>query len=234
MSVPLLVAVARRCSCGPGAPPGRSVPTPTGVREIPGLHPSSSSSPVWKLGTEPLRAGQRPSRHVGPLWGTRVLLLSTRGYLDGRAQSPSVVHVLSPLRPLPVPSPCPGPSGVRRPAPAGGGDDGPPQRRKRRSARQRRAACTHGEPPGDGTRCDRSPETPGHSPITISPGCAHPWGQLGGMSTTRSQVTAGQPRDDGPRPGYDRPPSTSTAVDSGRGVHTPAVLPVGATGGPGS
>jgi hypothetical protein len=89
----------------------RSVPTLNVVREILGRSTSSSSSHVWKLGTGPLSAGQVPTSPVGPLWAVSVLLLSTRGQLDRRAQRPPFVHLHSPGCPLFVPMPC-----ARRPA----------------------------------------------------------------------------------------------------------------------
>jgi hypothetical protein len=106
-----------RCPAVRSRPSSQRFPTPTGVRENSDLSPSSPSSPVWKLGIGPLRAGQRPSRHVGPLWGNDLLLLSTRGHLDGCAHRPPAVHLLSPAPPRPIPSPCPGrrPAAVRAP-----------------------------------------------------------------------------------------------------------------------
>src|SRR3712207_1836652 len=66
-------------------PSERSVPTQSVVREFSEITPSSSSSLVWKLGNEPLRAGQRANGPVGPLWAVSVFLLSTRGQIDGCA-----------------------------------------------------------------------------------------------------------------------------------------------------
>src|SRR3954453_23260294 len=91
---------------GASAGPLRTgIPTQTGVRENLEISPSSSSSLVWKLGRTLLRAGQRPDRHVGPLWAVSVVLLSTRGHLDGRAHAGPVVHVLSPVHPPGRPQP---------------------------------------------------------------------------------------------------------------------------------
>src|SRR3712207_1135193 len=63
---------------GPWSPLWQLIPTPTGVRENSERTPSSSSSLVWKLGNEVLRAGQRTTVAVGPLWGRGGRLLSTR------------------------------------------------------------------------------------------------------------------------------------------------------------
>src|ERR1700712_3721145 len=63
-------AVQRRETLASGDLPDAlfpAFPTETGVGEFLEITPSSSSSHVWKLGTEPLPAGQPPSRHVGPL-----------------------------------------------------------------------------------------------------------------------------------------------------------------------
>ncbi len=99
------------CSGRSAGPAQRSVPTQNVVRENLGRSTSSSSSHVWKLGTEALFPGQRPTGAVGAVWVVSVLLLSTRGQLDRRAQRSTFVHGHSPGCPLSVPMPC-----ARRPA----------------------------------------------------------------------------------------------------------------------
>src|SRR5688572_27671193 len=110
------------------------------------------------------------------------VLLSTCGRIDRRAQGSSVLHPLSPSHPLPVPRECPGRSGrstryhvldrsclvnalVR---------EGIDVRAGQLEARGRTSAG--GRPSGR--------PAPGWN--TISPTCAHSWGQLLDLST---QVT---------------------------------------------
>src|SRR5690242_9015940 len=85
----------------------RRIPTPSGVREILEISPSSSSSLVWNLGIGPVVAGQGRTGAVRPVWGTGVVLLSTRGHLDGCAPVTVVVHDLSPADTRGVPRSCP-------------------------------------------------------------------------------------------------------------------------------
>jgi hypothetical protein len=101
-------SVSVPCWDAPGTAAQRSVPTQNVVREISEITPSSSSSQVWKLGIEPLRAVQGGNDPVGRLWAVTVLLLSTRGHLDGCSPSSVGVHSLSPVSPGWIPSPCPG------------------------------------------------------------------------------------------------------------------------------
>jgi hypothetical protein len=98
--------------CASPGPSRRTIPTPSGVPEFLEISPSSSSSPVWKLGIGPLRAGQRPDRVVCGMWAADGVLLSTRGQLDGRAPSAPAVHDLSPVHPRDIPTSRPVP---RRP-----------------------------------------------------------------------------------------------------------------------
>src|SRR5688572_15123233 len=64
---------------------------------------SSSSSHVWKMGIEAVRAAQGPKVPVGQLWVVSVLPVSTRGHPDGCAPRPPVVHLLSPASPRWIP-----------------------------------------------------------------------------------------------------------------------------------
>ena len=99
----------------------RSFPTQSVVQGFIEITNSSSSSHVWKLGTTPLRAAQRPNGPVGRLWVVSVFLLSTRGHLDGCAPTSRAVHPLSPA------SPCSSPQ-ARAQAVRRTGDAGRPRR----------------------------------------------------------------------------------------------------------
>src|SRR5687767_6990390 len=63
----------------------RSFPTQSVVQGILDPNNSSSSSHVWKLGTEAVRAAQGPIGPVGGLWVVSASPVSTRGHLDGCA-----------------------------------------------------------------------------------------------------------------------------------------------------
>ncbi len=191
--------------------PGRSVPSPTGVQGHLDISPSSSSSPVWKLGIEVLRAGQAPSRHVGPVWVTGGCLLSTRGHLDGRAQRPPAVHAPSPVGPRDVPSPCPPRPGdhVRRATelagrPSRGPGRRPPVRRDRRSAtrdgRMHTLGRSLGTAPGD-----TAAPSPAVTPRSRSPQGVHIPGD--NSSTSRHRRGRRPPRK--PREHGRGPPSAA-------------------------
>jgi hypothetical protein len=102
----LLVCCPHELLGGPHGACQRAVPTQSAVQGSLGMTPSSSSSQVWKLGTDPLRAGQRPSRHVGALCVGTTAPVSTRGQLCGCQPTAAVVHPLSPPFHRSVPRGC--------------------------------------------------------------------------------------------------------------------------------
>ncbi|TQN40716.1 hypothetical protein FHU33_0065 [Blastococcus colisei] len=104
------VRVSCLASClgqGSGLRSGTELPHPECGSRISEITPSSSSSHVWKLGIEAVRAGQVPTTAVGRLWAVTVDLLSTRGHLDGCSPSSVGVHPLSPVSPCWIPRSCP-------------------------------------------------------------------------------------------------------------------------------
>jgi len=156
---------------------GAERPHPECGSRISEITPSSSSSQVWKLGIEALRAGQPPDRPVGRLWAVTVVLLSTRGHLDGCSPSPRGVHPLSPVSPGRIPRSCPGAGTVGRRHAA----ESAMRRHTRRSRR-----CPEPEDAGAGRPPAAGPVTGGDPAGTRSPQPVHIPGDNFSMCRRRS------------------------------------------------